>query len=95
MFRTVFVRGLILALVLLVLGTPLAFAAGSREPEAPALRGVMSALWEALVELLPVFELDGTTGSGSGSGSGTGATTSGGGGDGGPHMDPNGKPTGP
>lgn len=93
MFRTVSVRGLILVL-LLVLGTSLAFAAESREPEAPALRGVVSALWEALVEqLLPIFELNGTTGSGS-SGTG-GTTTSGGSGDGGPVMDPNGKPTGP
>jgi hypothetical protein len=93
MFRTVFVRGLILTLALLVLGTPLAFAAGSRETEEPVLRGVLSALWETLVEILP-FELDGTTGSGSGSGSGTGTTTSGGN-EGGPGMDPNGKPPGP
>lgn len=92
MFRTVFVRGFIFALALLVLGTPLAFAAGNRETEEPVLRGVMSALWEALVELLP-FELDGTTGSGSGSGTGT--TNNNGGGQGGPGMDPNGKPTGP
>ena len=88
MFRTVSVRGLILALALLVLGTPLAFAADRREPEGPALRGVMSALWEALIEILP-FELNGTTESGSGS-------TTTGEGQGGPGMDPNGKPpTGP
>lgn len=80
MFRTMYVRGLILVLVL-ALGTPLAFAAGNREPEELSVRGVVSALWKALGELIPLFASDE-----SGGGSDP---------DSGPHMDPNGKPTGP
>ena len=86
MFRTVRCLGLVLVLVL-VLGAPAVSAAGSREPEELSLRGgVLSALWDALVDLFP---LTGETGGSSG-------TTSGGGGgtEGGPGMDPNGKPPG-
>lgn len=85
MFRTIRVLGLIL-IVVLVLGAPPASAAGSLEPDGLSLRGVVSALWEALVELIPT---SGTVEEGGG-GSGTGDDE-----DGGPHMDPNGKPTGP
>jgi hypothetical protein len=78
------VLGLIL-IVVLVLGAPPASAAGSREPEGLSFGGVLSAFWEALVELIPT---SGTTEEGGGSGTDDDD-------DGGPHMDPNGKPTGP
>jgi hypothetical protein len=67
-------------ILVLVLGAPPAFAAGSRAPEELSVRGVVTALWDAFVDL--VFGADG----------GGGTTTNG---DGGPHMDPNGNPTGP
>lgn len=81
MFRTLCVRGLIL-IFLLVLGAPLASAAGSREPEGLSVRSVVSALWNALVGLIPGE--DGTDPADGGSDPNSG-----------PHMDPNGNPTGP
>lgn len=76
MTRTLCFRGLLLVLILALL-TPPAFAAGPREPEGPSFRGVLSALWQALAELIP----------GSGAASETSASTSG---DAHGTMDPNG-----
>jgi len=90
MFRTMRCLGLLLVFVLVV-GAPAASAAGRHEPEELSVGGFLSALWETLVDLMPepvVLLMDGG-GGGTGTGGGTDS------GDGGPHMDPNGKPTGP
>jgi len=51
--RTVWFRGLILTLSLTLLVPP-AFAAGNREPAGPSARGFVSALWQALLKLIPL-----------------------------------------
>src|SRR6187551_1392290 len=86
-FRTMRFLGLICVLVL-VLGAPPVSAAGSREPEGVSVRGVVSALWQTFIGLIPISGLDTV---------GTEADPTGGPGDpnGGPIMDPNGKPPGP
>lgn len=55
MTHAVLIRGLILVLALALLAPP-AFAAGDREPAGPSVRGVLSALWQALVDLIPGVE---------------------------------------
>lgn len=76
--RSFWSRAFVLVL-LLVLATP-AFAALSREPAEPAVRGAFSFLWQALAKL--VF--------GTGEGSGTVDLVDGSGNESGPGMDPNG-----
>lgn len=77
MFRSMRFLGLIFILIL-VLGAPPVSAAGSREPEERTIGAAVSALWDALVELVPSAEPNGGPNDP----------------DSGPIMDPNGKPPG-
>lgn len=88
MFRTVRFLGLILVFVLVV-GAPPASAAGRREPEGLSVRGVLTALWEAVAKRIPIPGLEGISLSDTDPDGNPGDPNSG------PGMDPNGKPTGP
>lgn len=79
MSRSFWSRAFVLVFVLALVTSP-AFAAGSREPAEPAVRGVLSVLWQAFTGLIL------------GPGEGSGSTTLDGwpGNDSGPGMDPNG-----
>jgi hypothetical protein len=80
MTRTVWIRSLLLLILTLALVAPPAFAAGEREPAGPSVRGVLSALWQALAERIPVL----------GQGSETVSSDVWSSEDSGPGMDPNG-----
>lgn len=89
MFRTMRCLGLMLVLVLL-LGAPVASAAGSREPERLSVGSVLIGLWETLAGLLGVPEPTALLSSGTSTDPGPGDPN------GGPGMDPNGgDPKGP